>query len=273
VTLRLLSLASGVLPEFTPAQTAAAAVAAGWAGVGIWVEPATWTAATAREVRRRTADAGVAVLDVEVVWIKPGPDDPDHLRIIDAGPEIGARNVLIVSSDPDRGATAAKFAALVDHATRCGLRASLEFGAFSEVWDLAGALDILMRAGRAEAGLLVDPLHLARTGGAPEDLRGVNPGRFAYAQFCDAPATGPSPADTAAIIKEAVDLRLPLGEGALPLGALLGILPPATPLSIELRSKALREAYPDPTDRARALLATTRAMLDRHESGRTRRPA
>lgn len=263
MTARLLSLASGVLPEFTPQQTAAAAIAAGFPAVGIWVEPSTWTSGVAREVRDRASDSGVAVLDVEVVWIRTGPDNPDHLRIIDAGADIGARNVLVVSSDPNPVETAAKFGRLVDHATSRGLRASLEFAAFTEVRDLAAALDVLDRAARPEAGLLVDPLHFARTGGHPEDLRGVDPRRFAYAQFCDAEQSGPTPDDTAAIIHEALDLRLMPGAGALPLGALLDTLPPETPLSVELRSKALRDAYPDPAERARALFTATREMLDR----------
>jgi sugar phosphate isomerase/epimerase len=259
----LISLASGVLPEFTPQRTATAAVEAGWPAVGIWVDPATWTSAIAAEVRARVANAGVVVLDVEVVWLKPGPDDPDHFRIVDAGAAIGARHVLAVSSDPDRQATAEKLARLVDHAAERGLSVSLEFAAFTEVKSLAAALDILGRAGRPNAGLLIDPLHFARTGGAPDDLRGVDPRRLPYAQFCDAPATGPAATDVAAIVHEALDLRLPVGQGGLPLGRLLGALPRTTPLSIELRSKALRDAWPDATERAMALLTSTRAGLDR----------
>lgn len=265
---RLLSLASGVLPECTPQQTAAAAIAAGYGGVGIWVEPSTWTAETAREVRQRTSDAGIVVLDVEVVWIKPGGDNPDHFRIIDAGAEIGARNVLVVSSDPDPDATAAKLDRLVDHAAPRCMRVSLEFAAFTDVKTLAAALDILARTGRAEAGLLVDPLHFARTGGVPADLSAVDASRIAYAQFCDAPAVGPSPDNTKAIIEEALDLRLLPDEGALPLDAFLDALPPMTPLSIELRSKSLRDTYPEPAERARSLLTATRAMLDRYEARR-----
>ena len=261
---RLISLAAGVLPEFKPEEMAAAGAAAGWPAVGIWVDPATWTGAVARDVRQRVADAGIAVLDVEVVWIKPGPDDDDHFRIIDAGAAIGARNVLAVSSDPDAGATAAKLARLSAHAAKCGLRVSLEFGAFTCVRDLDAALDILARAGCEETGLLVDPLHFARTGGLPSRLREVAASRFAYAQYCDAPANGPSPDDVPAIIHEALDLRLMPGDGALPLEALLEALPEATPLSVELRSKALREAYPDAAARAAALLASTRAALARN---------
>lgn len=258
---RLISLASGVLPEFTPEQTAAAAVAAGWPAVGIWVDPEKWTDATAAEVRSRTADAGVVVLDVEVVWIKPGEDNPDHFRIIDAGAAIGARNVLVVSSDPDHGAAAAKFARLAAHAAERGMRASLEFALFTDVRSIAAACAILDETGRDDAGLLIDPLHLARTGGTPEDVGAVYRGRFAYAQFCDAPAHGPALPDVEGIIHEALDLRLDVGTGALPLGPLLREFPPNLPLSIELRSKALRDGYPDPADRARALLAATRSGL------------
>ena len=56
-----------------------------------------------------------------------------------------------------------------------------------------------------------------------------------------------------------------VGDGELPLGALLDALGPDLALSIELRSQALRDAFPDPTDRAAALLASTRRGLARLE--------
>jgi sugar phosphate isomerase/epimerase len=233
---RLLSLAAGVLPDFGPTAMVAAAVAAGWPAVGIWVEPVTWTATIAAEIRDRAHDA-------------------------DAGAAIGARNVLIVSSDPDPAATAAKFARLAAHAAQSGLRASLEFALFTEVRSIAAACAILDATGRADVGLLVDPLHLARCGDTPQALRSIDPARFAYAQFCDAPVAGPAPHDIPAIIHEALDLRLEVGQGALPLAALLDALPADLPLSVELRSKALRDAYPDATARAAALLASTRRGL------------
>lgn len=256
----LLSLASGVLPEFSPEQTAAAAIAAGWPAVGIWVDPATWTAATAAEILARTRDAGIAVLDVEVVWLKPGADDPDHLRIIDAGAAIGARNVLVVSSDPDPRASADKLRRLADHAGPQSLRVCLEFAAFTEVKSLAAALAMVERSG-PDTGLLIDPLHFARTGATPAMLHGIDPHRLPYAQFCDAPAHGPPPQDVPAIIEEALDFRLDIGTGGLPLRALIDALPPEIPLSIELRSKSLRDAYTDPAERAAALLAATRKGL------------
>ena len=259
---RRLSLAAGVMPEFTPGQTVAAAAAAGWDAVGIWIDMRTWTPAITGEVRDRLRDSGLAALDAEVVWLRSGPDDPDHFRLIDTAVEVGAQNVLVVSSATDPGETADKLGRLSDHADN-DLRICLEFGAFTSVRSLADALDVLERCGRVEAGLLVDPLHFARTGGRPTDLGKVDPSRFAYAQFCDAAAVGPNLDDVAAIIEEALDLRLMPGEGALPLSQVLAAMPPATPLSVELRSKALRESFPDPEARSRALLAATRAWMQR----------
>ena len=258
----LLSLAAGVMPEFSPGQTVAAAATSGWPAVGIWYDPATWTAATTIEIRDRVADAGLVALDIEVIWLKPGPDDPDHFAAIDAGAAIGARHVLVVSSEPESARTAEKLARLSDHAAAAGMRVCLEFAAFTAVGTLSSALSILDQAGCEKVGLLIDPLHLARTGGSPADLAAIDPVRFPYAQFCDAPAIGPPPSDVPAIIHEALDLRLMPGDGELPLTQLRAVLPQQTPLSVELRSAALRDGYPDPAERARALLAATRRWLD-----------
>lgn len=258
---RLVSLAAGVMPDFSPQEAVAAAAASGWPAVGIWYDPDTWTPATTIEIRDRVADAGLIALDMEVVWLKPGPDDPSHFAAIDAGAAIGARNVLIVSSEPDPARTAEKLARLSRHAAPSGMRVCLEFGAFTAVGDIRAALTILDAAGCEEVGLLIDPLHLARTGGSPADLAAIDPRRFPYAQFCDAPLRGPPPSDVRAIIHEAIDMRLLPGEGELELAELLAALPRDTPLSVELRSAALRDGYPDPAERAKTLLAATRAWL------------
>jgi sugar phosphate isomerase/epimerase len=254
-----ISLASGVLPEFAPPVTAAAALAAGYDAVGLWAEPSAWTAETTRAVRH--ALGGLPVLDIEVIWLKPGPDNPDHFRILDIGMELGARHALTVSSDPDAGAATAKLARLCEHAEPSGMRVALEFGLFTEVKTMADALSILSRAGKDNAALLIDPLHLSRSGGSPDDVKQVPHHLLPYAQFCDAPAEWPDLSDPKAIIEEAVDLRLEPGKGALPLRPLLDALPPDIPLSVELRSKALREAFPDPAARAKKLAQTTRKFL------------
>ena len=54
--------------------------------------------------------------------------------------------------------------------------------------------------------------------------------------------------------------RLLPGDGALPLRELIDAVPDV-PLSLELRSASVREAYPDPLERSVAVLAATRRLL------------
>ncbi len=256
-----ISFASGIVPEFGPLQTIRAAAAGGFDATGLWIEPPSWTPQMQRDCKAALADTGLDLLDVEVVWLKPGPLDPDHLRCIDIGAELGARHVLVVSSDPDMGASAAKLAQLCHHAAASGMRVCLEFGLFTEVRTIAQALAVIADAGHPLAALLVDPLHLARSGGTPADVAAVPPHLLPYAQFCDAVAIGPAANDPQGIIREAIDERLQLGEGALPLAALLETLPKDIPLSIELRSKPLRDGWPDAGARALVTAQATRAWL------------
>ena len=126
------------------------------------------------------------------------------------------------------------------------------------------ALSVLDAVGHPLRALLIDPIHVDRSLTLPADLAHVPHELLPYAQFCDAPAARPDPADFGAIITDAIDLREQCGEGALPLGAMYAALPPGIPLSIELRSKALRDGFPDPGERAKAVAQATRRWLAAH---------
>lgn len=255
-----ISLAAGVLPDFSPQDAARAAAATGYDATGLWVDLESWNGTTTREVNAILADHALPALDVEVVWFMPGDPDDRHLRIVDIGREVGAANVLCVSSDPDDASTAAKLARLCKHAAG-DIRIALEFGLFTEVKTIAQASSILRQIDHPAAALLIDPLHLERSGGTPADVAELPRSWLSYAQFCDAGPLTFDRADRSAVIEEAVDRRLLTGEGMLPLPALAEALGPDLPLSIELRSKWLRETYPDATERARVVLETTRSFL------------
>jgi sugar phosphate isomerase/epimerase len=257
----LLSLASGVIPEASPVQAVYAAFDAGFEAVGLWIDVARWDASVTRQVQGALGATGLKVLDAEVLWLRPGPMDPAHLAAIDIAAELGAANVLVVSSDPERAATLDKFVRLCEHARPLPLRVALEFGAFTDVPDLRTAAAILRDAAQPNQALLVDALHLQRSGGRPADLAALPAEWFSYAQLCDAPADGPAASDRAAIREEAVDRRLCSGEGELPLAQLLAALPARTPLSLEVRSQELRRRYPDVSERARVVLRQTRDWI------------
>lgn len=257
-----LSLASGVLPEFGAVDVVEAGGAAGFDAVGLWVDVAEWTAQATRETRAALAHTGLPVLDVEVVWIKPDSALDDHRKVIDVGAELGASNVLCVSSDPDPGATADKLAALCRHSEGSGMRVALEFGIFTEVKDLTQALAILHRVGHPLQAVLIDPIHVDRSGTSVAQIAAIDRALLPYAQICDACAERPDPADFDAVITDAIDLREQCGQGVLPLAAMLEALPPEIPLSIELRSAVLRDAFAHPALRAKAVLDATRGWLE-----------
>ncbi|MCW1382763.1 TIM barrel protein [Novosphingobium sp. KCTC 2891] len=257
-----IALASGVVPEFGPVETIEAAAAGGFDMVGLWVDPAEWTAAHTLAARGALAASGLPLIDVEVVWLKPDSLDDDHRKVIDVGAELGAANVLCVSSDPDHARTAARLAMLCEHAAPANIRVALEFGIFTEVKNASQALSILDQVAHPARALLVDPIHVDRSGTSLAEIAAIDPALLPYAQFCDALATRPDPADFAAVIEDAVDLRQQCGEGALPLAALHAALPPGIPLSIELRSRALREAFPHPALRAAEVAKATRRWLE-----------
>lgn len=258
---RPLALASGVLPEASPVQLVEATAAAGFDLGGMWIEAAEWTGETTRAVQRALRDTGLRLLDIEVLWIRPGPPDPDHLRIVEVGAELGARNVLCVSSDPDRNATIDKLAIVTERAATLDIRLNLEFGPFTEVRTLHDAASALAAIDSPAKGLLIDALHWTRSGGTPADIAALPRALLSYAQLCDGPRMGAPIDDLDAYIAEAVDDRLPLGHGAFALDALLATLPDGLPVSIEERSRPLRETYPDFTERARAVARTSRAFL------------
>ncbi|MEP7350488.1 MAG: sugar phosphate isomerase/epimerase [Sphingorhabdus sp.] len=264
-----IALASGVVPEFGPVETINAAVAGGFDAVGLWVEPENWTAATIRDVRSALLDSGLELLDVEVIWIKPDSDMAQHRRSIDIGAELGAKNILCVSSDPDMGATVSRLAALCEHAESSAMRVALEFGIFTEVKTIDAAIAVLDAVAHPLRALLIDPIHVDRSGGTAVQIAAVPRELLPYAQFCDASGNRPDPADFDAVIIDAIDLRLQCGEGVLPLGAMLDALPVDITLSIELRSKALRERFADPGERAKATALATRKWLETHHREET----
>lgn len=261
---RLISLAAGIMPEATPAQLIECAAASDFDFGGMWVERETWTPATTRAIRQQARDAGVELLDCEVAWIMPGAPDPWLCELVDIAAELGARNLLVVSSDPDMAATTAKFQAMVTRAAGTGVRVNLEFGIFTEVKTIHMARAVLDGVEGAAKALLVDTLHWARSGGTAEELAAIQPEWLSYCQPCDAPAQGPDPTNFDAIIDDAINRRVALGHGGLPLAAMVNALPAHLPLAIEERSAALRDNFPDLKERARECARTSREWLDAH---------
>ena len=187
----LLSLAAGVLPEFPPDVIVRAAALAGYGASGIWCDTDTWTAATTRAVNQQLREGAVRALDIEVIWIRPGRELPGSARrLIDIGGSLGAQNVLIVSANPNLAETKRQFAALCACTEAAGMRAVLEFLMIAEVKTLEQAVEIVTDVGHPAGGVLVDALHLARSGATARDVA-LLALDLRYAQLCHGPARLP----------------------------------------------------------------------------------
>ena len=256
MTARLISLAAGTVLDVEAPAAVDIAAAAGFGGVGIWFDTNTWTPAMARAVAARLADSGVVALDIEPVIFGRGPDHGE--AIIDAAAAIGARHVLVASGPAERSEVVERFAALCVRASGTDITLVFEFLPIFSIDSLGAALSVVAEAGYANGAVLVDSLHLARSGGTPDDLIGIPPHMLPYLQIADATAEPVDPS-LAGLREEALHGRLLPGTGTLPLAAIIAAVPDV-PLSVEMRSRQLMIDYPDPLQRAIAVLAAMTSL-------------
>lgn len=263
---RLISLCARVVPELTPAQLIGAAVAAGYGAVSFAFDsPYEFDGQMVRDLRARLDDNPIECLDVNVIRITPGPENPDHYRFIDFAADIGAAHVLVVSQDPDLGRTTEKFSALCAHAATRGVGVVLEFMVFTNCRTLDDAFAVVRDAGQPNGRILIDTLHVARAGHKPEDIADYDPALFPFIQLSDAPASIDLSED-GALLYDAREGRLAPGEGELPLREMLRFIDPAVPIGLEVLSHLYKEQYPDAHDRAQVILERTKRFLDGAEA-------
>jgi sugar phosphate isomerase/epimerase len=122
---------------------------------------------------------------------------------------------------------------------------------------------VVAQAGYSNGTVLVDSLHFARSGGTPTDLIDIAPHLLPYLQIADATAA-PRDSSPSGLRDEALHGRLLPGRGDLPLGDVLAAVP-QVPLSLELRSRQLMIDQPDPLQRASAVLAAMKSVVDQFD--------
>ncbi len=209
-----------------------------------------------REAERRLADTGLRVIDGEALWLTPGLQVADYVPLLETMQRFGAQPLLLLSDNPDDEQGFETFAELCERAAPYDVKPCLEFCKLTPLETIQQAVSWIERAGAPNGRILIDTLHLSRSGGTPQDVAAVNPALFEYIQLCDAPAEIP---DWERMRQEPGDRLLP-GDGGLPLVELLRVLPANLPISIEAPVRA--HADLPPVERARRALAATRRVLD-----------
>jgi sugar phosphate isomerase/epimerase len=198
---------------------------------GVTVAPVVEDEALQRAIRRKLRDTGIELFDIEAFWLRADSDPAAFRRAFEVGASLGARHLLLVGHDPDRARLVDSFARACEDAAACGLLPMLEFIPYSAIRTLQEAHALILASGAGTAGLLVDALHLARSGGSPADLAAYPADLFRYLHLCDAPAT--PPVGTEQLRAEARGARLLPGEGELWLADLVKSVPAGTPVALE----------------------------------------
>lgn len=238
-----LSLAALSLIYTNPVEAVKAASAAGFRSVGLRLAAIPGSGVDngllenpgrLRELRRALDGEGMRLLDAEVFRFSPAdgvltPERP----MLEAASELGARFVGITSYERDLPRNADLLGQLAATAREYRLSCLIEFMGFSGIRTLREARMVVDQSGAENAHVLVDPLHVSRTGTPLGELADLPPRYLPVAQICDADrdAVEPDPAKARA---EAVWARLAPGTGALPLTDLIRALPPGIPLSVEV---------------------------------------
>ncbi len=265
---RQICLAAGMLTDVpSPVAQIRTAVDAGYHGLGLRVDPDSADWRDLSTVRALLGSTGALLLDVEMVMMtEDGRHDRLAAQATTVAVELGARHLVVVCFDEDLGRCAAGLQDLVTRLEGTDVRPVVEFLPFSHVRSLAAARRLISDAGlTGRVGVLVDVLHLVRSGSGPDEVMSTPPEWLPYLQVCDA---GPSPDESTrgALFAEAVRGRCLPGEGVLPVRAIIEAVPADAPLSVEVLSERLMQDL-NPFDRAVRALAATRAMMDDRWAG------
>ncbi len=265
-----LSLAHLCELEVAPPELIDIAARAGFASVGLRTYPASpggvayalRTSAEQAEMRRRIAATGVSVLYIELISLSETTRVADYGPMLEAGAAIGARRVAVAGDTSDVAVVADKMAELCVLARGFGIAVDLEFMPFRAVRSLADAVAVVRRAGEVNAHVLIDALHVFRSGSSLADLAALDPRLLGTLQICDAPHAAPAAAE---LVVEARTRRLFPGQGGLDLAGLMAALPPEIPIGVEV---PLAGQYPnlDPAERLARLAKVTRAFLERRSA-------
>ena len=168
--------------ELPPPVFVREAAIAGFTSVGFRVAPAVPGSVeyplkigtqAQQELRRILRGEDVGLYDVEFVPLTPEVDVQSYAGLLEAAADLGAVSLNVSGDDPDLARLAHNFAAMCDLAGSFGLRVDLEFMRWRVCANLHDAVRLVSEAGKSNSAILLDCLHLDRSGGQPADLRDV----------------------------------------------------------------------------------------------------
>jgi sugar phosphate isomerase/epimerase len=268
LTPRPLALCHYTMVEVEPPAFVVVAAQAGFAAVSLMIQfprsrgpgfPMLGDTRMRRETKQRLDGAGVTLFDAATCRLEPDTGIEDFRAMIESAAYLGARRVDVNGNDPDASRLTDRFGALCELCAEHGLGVGLEFMMSTHVRTLGDALALIEHSGARDAAITVDALHLARSGGSPQDIAALGSAQISYVQLCDGPAQVPAEG----YAWEAGTERMLPGTGELPVQALVDVIGPDVLLGVEAPSRRRREQGIPADVYAAQALDSVRLLLSR----------
>lgn len=207
------------------------------------------------EMLGRLTDKNIDVWNIDCFPILADTPFDQYRAGFEIGAQLGAKRAVTIIVDAEHKRASESLAKLADIATEYELSLIIEFmQLYGGCGSIHEAVNLINQADRANIFIAVDALHLARSGGTPEDVAGIDPRLIGSAQLCDGPLRV-----TGDYLSEAFDRQVP-GEGAFPLEALVRALPPGTAVDVETPMQRLAERGVSAIERARMGVAGAKTV-------------
>ncbi|HEY6869784.1 MAG TPA: sugar phosphate isomerase/epimerase [Novosphingobium sp.] len=240
------------------------AAAAGFGAMSLWVHsptphfvaPCLIEPGQAGAMARRLADAGLRVCNLEVFRVGPGVDIGSYEASLALGAELGAATTTAIAKDGS-DETAEALARFTRMAARHGVRVNVEFLSYRGPCSLTQAMALVDKVGDAGTGILVDILHLVRSGGSISEVSALAPGIIGHVQLCD----GPTEVPQAGLEHESAFDRMLPGTGSFPLAPFIAALPDMA-LGLEIPRSSVAFEGMTPAERAKRLFDATLTFLE-----------
>ena len=210
---------------------------------------------TQRETKAALNDHGVSLIVGEGFFVLPNQDVSKYAADLDVMAELGARIVNTLSLDRDLARSFDQFGQLAELAAARGLACSVEFVPGLVVGDIATGMDAVRHVGRPDFKLVIDTMHVGRSGCSAAELARADSSLFGYIQICDCMI------ETSNAAWEQGYERMVPGDGELPLEDFLNALPADLPIGIEIPQRSLSEAGRGPRERLAPCVSAAGALL------------
>jgi sugar phosphate isomerase/epimerase len=228
-----------------------------------------WSLRTDSALRRDTLAAlqhrGVTISLGEGFLVRPNCDVLELAADLDLMRELGVATVNVLSLEPDQNRERDQLAVFADMADARSMQVTLEFLPGLPIGNLVTAAAAVRDLRKKNFRLLLDAMHVFRSGAQAAEIAALDAALIGYAQLCDVPAVS----TFASYAEEARHERLPPGEGELPLQDFLAALPRDLIIGLEVPMLGRAQRGVSPYDRLVGCVRDARSLLASADARRT----